>query len=102
MNDSVQKIVDVIKKDPAVQNVMAFTGGGGATNTGNIFIALKPLNERKITALEIINRLRPQINPLPVTSTFLHASPNLRTHRPHLSTLHPYPLHSHHASHLTS
>src|SRR6202795_3681864 len=36
MNESIQKIVDVIKKDPAVQNVIAFTGGGGATNTGNI------------------------------------------------------------------
>ena len=38
-----------------------FTGGQGATNTGFIFIALKPLNERKIGAPQIINRLRPQI-----------------------------------------
>ncbi|MGB2626895.1 MAG: efflux RND transporter permease subunit, partial [Candidatus Acidiferrum sp.] len=62
----------------AVQNVIAFTGGGGATNTGNIFIALKPLKERKIGAPEIINRLRPQINRLPVASAFLQASQDLR------------------------
>jgi len=37
MNDSVQKIVDVIKKDPAVQNVMAFTEAAVPTNTGKIF-----------------------------------------------------------------
>jgi multidrug efflux pump len=78
MNDSIQKIEAVIKKDPAVQNVMGFTGGGGATNTGNIFIALKPLNVRKTGAPEIINRLRPQLNRLPVASTFLQASQDLR------------------------
>jgi multidrug efflux pump len=78
MNDAVQKIEAVLNKDPAIQNVMGFTGGGGATNTGNIFIALKPLNERKIGAPEIINRLRPQLNRLPVASAFLQASQDLR------------------------
>jgi multidrug efflux pump len=78
MNDSVQKLEAVINKDPAVQNVMAFTGGGGATNTGNIFIALKPLNERKVGAPQIIGRLRPQLNSLPVASAFLQASQDLR------------------------
>jgi len=78
MNDAIQKIEAVIKKDPAVANVIAFTGGGGATNTGNIFIALKPLNERKIGAPDIIGRLRPQLNRLPVASAFLQASQDLR------------------------
>jgi multidrug efflux pump len=78
MNDSLQKIEAVINKDPAVQNVMGFTGGGGANNTGNVFIALKPLNVRKVTAPEIINRLRPQLNRLPVASAFLQASQDLR------------------------
>ncbi len=78
MNDSLQQIVGVIKNDSAVQNAVAFTGGGGATNTGFIFIALKPLNERKITAPEIINRLRPQLNRLPVASAFLQAAQDLR------------------------
>jgi multidrug efflux pump len=78
MNDAIQKIEGVIKKDPAVDNVIAFTGGGGATNTGNIFIALKPLNQRKISALEVIGRLRPQLNRLPVASAFLQPSQDLR------------------------
>jgi multidrug efflux pump len=78
MNDAIQRIEAVIQKDPAVANVIAFTGGGGATNTGNIFIALKPLNERKIGAPDIINRLRPQLNRLPVASAFLQAQQDLR------------------------
>jgi len=78
MNDAIQKIEAVIAKDPAVQNVIAFTGGGGATNTGNIFIALKPLTERKISAPDIINRLRPQLNRLPVASAFLQAQQDIR------------------------
>jgi multidrug efflux pump len=78
MNDSIKQIVGVIKSDPAVANVIAFTGGGGATNSGNIFIALKPLNERKIGAADIINRLRPKMNRLPVASAFLQAAQDLR------------------------
>ena len=78
MNSAVQRIVDVIKSDRAVQNVIGFTGGSSATNTGSIYIALKPLADRKSTAAEIINRLRPQLNRLPVASTFLQASQDLR------------------------
>jgi multidrug efflux pump len=78
MNDSIQQIVGVIKKDPAVANVIGFTGGGGATNSGNIYIALKPLAERKDNAAQIINRLRPQLNRLPVASAFLQPSQDLR------------------------
>ncbi len=78
MNDSVQQIVGVIKKDPAVANVIGFTGGSSATNSGSIYIALKPLAERKVSAAQIINRLRPQLNRLPVASAFLQASQDLR------------------------
>ena len=94
MNDSVQKIVAVIKNDPAVQNVIGFTGGGGATNSGNIFIALKPLNERKVGAAEVINRLRPQLNRLPVASTFLQASQDLRIGGRGSSALYQYTIQS--------
>jgi multidrug efflux pump len=78
MNDAIQKIEAVIKKDPAVDNVVAFTGGGGATNTGNLFVALKPLNQRKIGAADVIGRIRPQLNKLPVASAFLQPSQDLR------------------------
>ena len=75
MNDSIQRLVAVIKADPAVKNVVGYVGTG---NTGFIYIALKPLNERKITAPDIINRLRPKLNRLPVASAFLQAAQDLR------------------------
>jgi multidrug efflux pump len=78
MDNSVRQLVGVIKSDPAVANVNAYTGGNGSTNTGFIYIALKPLDERKIGAPEIINRLRPKLNRLPVASAFLQASQDLR------------------------
>ncbi|MGD0446926.1 MAG: efflux RND transporter permease subunit, partial [Edaphobacter sp.] len=78
MNDAIQKILKVVKSDPAVQNAISFTGGGGANNTANLFIALKPLDERKISASDVINRLRPNLNKLPGASTFLQASQDLR------------------------
>ena len=43
----------------------AYTGGNGSSNTGFIYIALKPLNERKVGAAQIINRLRPKLNRCP-------------------------------------
>ena len=55
------KSVNIVKTDPAVANVIAFTGGSGAANGGFVFIALKPLNERKIRADQVITRLRPKL-----------------------------------------
>jgi multidrug efflux pump len=78
MNNSVLQLENVIKADPAVANVIAYTGGGGSTNGGFMFIALKPLNERKISAADVINRLRPKLNRLPVASAFLQAAQDLR------------------------
>ena len=78
MNSSILQLVKVIKADPAVANVNAYTGGNGASNGGFIYIALKPLNERKIGAADVINRLRPKLNRLPVASAFLQAVQDLR------------------------
>ena len=78
MNSSILELVKVIKADPAVANVNAYTGGNGASNGGFIYIALKPLNERKVGAQDIINRLRPKLNRLPVASAFLQAVQDLR------------------------
>jgi multidrug efflux pump len=78
MNNSVMQLVNIIKSDPAVAEVIAHTGGGGATNGGFVYIALKPLEVRKDTAPVIINRLRPKLNRLPVASAFLQAAQDLR------------------------
>ena len=78
MNGSIQKIQQVIGDDPAVQNVIGFTGGQGATNTGFVFVALKPLQQRKTSAADVINRLRPKLNRMPVASAFLQAQQDIR------------------------
>jgi multidrug efflux pump len=78
MNNSIMQLVNVIKADPAVADVIAHTGGGGASNSGSIYISLKPLDVRKVTAPVIIDRLRPKLNRLPVASAFLQAAQDLR------------------------
>jgi multidrug efflux pump len=78
MQKATQRIVDVVKTDPAIQNVMAFTGGGGATNGGFIFLGLKPLDQRKITATQIIDRLRPRLAAVSGANTFVQAGQDLR------------------------
>jgi multidrug efflux pump len=77
MDSAIQQIVGVVKSDPAVENVIAFTGSG-ATNTGSFYVALKPLAARKVSAARIIDRLRPQLRRLPVASAFLQPVQDLR------------------------
>jgi multidrug efflux pump len=77
MEDSIRQIEGVIKADPAVANVVGFTGCG-ATNTGNVFTSLKPLAQRKVSAATVINRLRPKLNRLPVAQVFMQAQQDLR------------------------
>jgi multidrug efflux pump len=73
-----KQFVDIVGKDTAVQNAMAFSGGAGAVNTGFIYLALKPLNERKISASDVINRLRPKLTSVPGATAFLQAGQDLR------------------------
>jgi multidrug efflux pump len=78
MQSITKRFVDMIKVDPAVENVMAFTGGGGATNGGFVYIGLKPLEDRKVSASQVINRLRPQLTSVPGATVFLQAGQDLR------------------------
>jgi multidrug efflux pump len=73
-----KRFVDIVAKDPAVQNAMAFSGGAGAVNTGFIYMALKPLDERKISSSDVINRLRPKLISVPGATAFLQAGQDLR------------------------
>jgi multidrug efflux pump len=61
-----------------VQNVIGFTGGGGATNSGSIFVILKPVEQRNTDAAGVINRLRRPLNQITGASTFLQASQDIR------------------------
>ena len=74
--------------------MICFTGGGGATNGGFVYVALKPLDERKIGAPEIINRLRPKLNHLQAASVFLQAAQDLRIGGRGSNALYQYTLQS--------
>jgi multidrug efflux pump len=80
MKQRMTRFVDIVKGDPAVANVVAFTGSGGGTttNTGRMFIALKPLAERKISADGVISRLRHQVAAVEGASLFLQSTQDLR------------------------
>jgi len=80
MKQRMARFVDIVKADPAVANVVAFTGSGGGTttNTGRMFIALKPLEERKVSADAVIGRLRRQLALVEGASLFLQSTQDLR------------------------
>jgi multidrug efflux pump len=80
MQQRVLRLCDIVKKDPGVASVAAFTGGGGGTtvNTGRVFISLKPLAERRVNADQIINRLRPQLARVPGATLYLQSVQDLR------------------------
>jgi multidrug efflux pump len=101
MNDSVRRLVSVIKSDPGVDNVMAFTGGQGNTNGGFIFMSLKPLEERKASAAQILGRLRPKMTSLPVASAFLQPAQDLRIGGRASNALYQYTIQSDNVQDLT-
>jgi multidrug efflux pump len=78
MQSAAARFVNMIKDDPAVENIIAFTGGGGAANGGFVYMALKPLGERKIRADQIIARLRPKLARVPGATVFVQAGQDLR------------------------
>ena len=81
MDKILQRYVDIIDRDPGVDTVNGFTGGGrgGATNSARMFISLKPLPERLgSTADDVVNRLRPQLARVPGATCYLQSSQDLR------------------------
>jgi multidrug efflux pump len=80
MRQRIARFVDIIRADPAVANVVAFTGGGAGTttSTGRVFISLKPLAERDVSADQLINRLRPKLATVEGAVLYLQAVQDLR------------------------
>ncbi len=80
MSRKMQRLAKIVEQDPGVDTVQAFSGGGGGTttNTGRAFISLKPLNERKVSADQIINRLRPKLATVPGVTLFLQVGQDIR------------------------
>jgi multidrug efflux pump len=71
------QFAEIVKDDPAVDNVIAFAGGGSA-NTGRMFVSLKPLRERKLSADQIIARLRGKLSRIAGATLFLQAVQDVR------------------------
>jgi multidrug efflux pump len=101
MDTAARQIVEIVKSDPGVANVIAFTGGNGATNTGNLFIALKPLNQRSGSAAQIINRLRPKLGRVEGASSYLQATQDLRIGGRASNAMYQYTLQSDNVQDLT-
>ncbi len=77
MEPKLKQITKIIGDDPAVDSVVGFTGGR-QTNTGSVYVALKPLSERHETADEVIARLRPQLNAVPGGRLYLQSVQDIR------------------------
>src|SRR6202453_799643 len=65
MSEKLRQMMNIVREDPAVENVVGYTGvgsGGGYAqiNSGNVFVSLKPLSQR-VTIDQVIARLRPKL-----------------------------------------
>lgn len=80
MQEKLLQVVNIIKDDPDVTYVTAFTGGrqGSTTNSARIFITLKSFEKRRATAKEIAGRLRKKLAQVPGAPTFLQPVQDLR------------------------
>jgi multidrug efflux pump len=77
MAQKLNQFIAIVRKDPAVEGVVGFTGGG-QTNSGNVFVSLKPLSERKLSATQVIARLRRELSQVAGATLFLQAVQDIR------------------------
>jgi multidrug efflux pump len=90
MSGKMEQFVKIVMKDPAIDTVVGFAGGGSATNQGRFFVMLKPLEQRSkcqtrhfwqrcpnVTADDVINRLRGKLAAVPGATLFLQTAQDL-------------------------
>jgi multidrug efflux pump len=77
MQQKLTQFVTILKQDPAVETAVGFTGGG-QTNSGFMFVSLRPLSERKLSAEGVIARLRRKMAVVPGATLFLQAVQDIR------------------------
>jgi multidrug efflux pump len=61
MQKKLKQLQDIVQTDPAVASVVGFTGIR-ALNTANVYVALKPLAQRHVSADQVVQRLRPKLS----------------------------------------
>jgi multidrug efflux pump len=85
MQQKLTRFIDIVRNDPAVAVAVGFTGGGGpgpgggSTNSGTVFVSLKPLRDRKLSADEVIGRLRSALAAVPGATLILQSVGDLGT-----------------------
>lgn len=77
MEKKLAQMQAIVKADPAVQSVAGFTGGR-ALNSATVFVELKPSAERRLSATEVVNRLRPRLNAVSGARLFMQAQQDLQ------------------------
>jgi len=77
MQQKLEQFVTIIKKDPAVETAVGFTGGQ-QTNSGFVFVSLYPLGERRTSADGVIARLRREMAVVPGATLFLQSVQDIR------------------------
>jgi multidrug efflux pump len=77
MEQKLAQLQAIVEQDPAVASVAGFAGGR-ALNQANVFIELKPLSQRKLSASQVVGRLRPKLNAVSGARLFLQAAQDLR------------------------
>ena len=77
MKGKMSQFVNIIMKDPAVSTVVGFAGGNTTYNTGRMFIMLKPLSERKMSADQVIGRLRGKLAVVPGATLYMQSAQDL-------------------------
>jgi multidrug efflux pump len=77
MSLKMRTFTDIVSKDPAVETVISFTGGGSGGSTARLFAQLKPLNERKLSADQVIARIRSKTAGIPGAALYLQAVQDL-------------------------
>jgi len=77
LGNKLREAVDIIRKDPAVDTVVGFSGGSRAGG-GFMFVNLKPAGERTVSSQAVIARLRPQLDKLTGLRVFLGQVQDLR------------------------
>ena len=83
MKDKLVQLMNIVQADPAVQSVAGYTGAGSGggnsqTNTGSVYVLLKPLSVRKISSDEVIARLRTKLAQVPGGRLFLQTVQDIR------------------------
>ncbi len=73
-----EAVAAIIAKDPNIEGFMSSIGGGRGTNTGSFFMRLKPRSQRKLSADQLIQKLRPQLAKVPGVKVFLKNVPSIQ------------------------